>query len=141
MYCRNCGSEIEENAKFCKHCGAKQFDDTPEKITCKHCGAEIDSDCIVCPHCGKQVAELKTSEKIVINNNVSTVDGLAKKCNKWTSFFLCLFFGFLGAHKFYEGKVASGIWYLLTLGFAGFGWIIDLFSILFKPNPYYVIRN
>lgn len=56
--------------------------------------------------------------------------------SKWVSFFLCLFFGFLGAHKFYEGKVLFGIVYLFTLGFFGIGVIIDLIILIFKPNPY-----
>ncbi len=31
-----------------------------------------------------------------------------------------------------------GILYLLTWGIFGIGWIIDIFVLLFKPNPYYV---
>ena len=56
--------------------------------------------------------------------------------NKWVAFFLCLFFGMLGIHKFYEGRVLLGILYLCTLGLAGIGVIIDLVILLFKPNPY-----
>lgn len=56
--------------------------------------------------------------------------------NKWVAFFLCLFFGVLGVHKFYEGRVLLGILYLCTLGLAGIGVIIDLVILLFKPNPY-----
>ncbi len=58
--------------------------------------------------------------------------------NKWVAFFLCLFFGELGIHKFYEGKILLGIIYLCTVGLFGVGWIIDIFILLFKPNPYYV---
>lgn len=57
--------------------------------------------------------------------------------NKWITFLLCLFFGCLGIHKFYEGKILFGIVYLLTMGFAGIGVLIDLIIILFKPNPYF----
>ena len=57
--------------------------------------------------------------------------------SKWVAFFLCLFFGVLGIHKFYEGRVRLGIVYLLTLGLCGIGVIIDLIILLFKPNPYY----
>lgn len=57
--------------------------------------------------------------------------------NKWVAFLLCLFFGVLGIHKFYEGKVLLGIVYLLTGGICGVGVIIDLIVLLFKPNPYY----
>ena len=57
--------------------------------------------------------------------------------SKWVAFFLCLFFGVLGIHKFYEGRVLLGIVYLLTLGLCGIGVIIDLIILLFKPNPYF----
>ena len=53
--------------------------------------------------------------------------------SKWVSFFLCLFFGALGIHKFYEGRILMGILYLCTGGLIGIGVII----LLFKPNPYY----
>ena len=58
--------------------------------------------------------------------------------NKWTAFFLCLFLGFLGAHKFYEGRVGAGILYILTFGIFGIGWFFDCIILLFKPNPYYI---
>lgn len=57
--------------------------------------------------------------------------------SKWVSFFLCLFFGFLGVHKFYEGRVLLGILYIFTCGLFGVGVIIDLIVLFFKPNPYY----
>lgn len=57
--------------------------------------------------------------------------------SKWVSFFLCLFFGVLGAHKFYEGRILLGIVYIFTGGILGVGVIIDLIILLFKPNPYY----
>ncbi len=56
--------------------------------------------------------------------------------NKWVAFFLCLFFGTFGAHKFYEGRILLGIVYLCTLGIAGVGVVIDLVILFFKPNPY-----
>ena len=43
---------------------------------------------------------------------------------------LCLFLGYLGVHRFYEGKVVSGIICLLTGGFFGIGYIIDFIIIL-----------
>ena len=61
--------------------------------------------------------------------------------NKWVSWILCLFFGFLGAHKFYEGKTGEGFLYLFTVGLCGIGWIVDIFILLFKPNPYAVIKK
>ena len=57
--------------------------------------------------------------------------------NKWAAFFLCLFLGIFGAHKFYEGRILLGVIYLLTGGIVGIGVIVDLIILLFKPNPYY----
>lgn len=48
-----------------------------------------------------------------------------KHINPTVELCLCLFLGWAGAHKFYEGKIGMGILYLFTLGLFGFGWIID----------------
>ena len=34
--------------------------------------------------------------------------------NKWVAFLLCLFLGYLGIHKFYEGRILLGVVYLFT---------------------------
>ena len=47
---------------------------------------------------------------------------------------LCIFMGIWGAHKFYLGRYGLGILYLLTFGFVGYGWLIDLFILAFG-NP------
>ena len=57
--------------------------------------------------------------------------------SKWVSFFLCLFFGAFGLHKFYEERVLLGILYLFTFGIFGIGIFWDLITLFFKPNPYY----
>lgn len=79
-----------------------------------------------------------TPRGTVIYNHVNQAVYSGKLCNKWISFFLCLFFGYLGAHKFYERKTGIGFLYLFTLGIFGLGWIIDIVLILKKPNPYFV---
>jgi TM2 domain-containing membrane protein YozV len=42
---------------------------------------------------------------------------------------LCLFLGTLGIHRFYVGKVGTGILMILTLGGLGFWVLIDLIMI------------
>lgn len=117
---------------------------------CKHCGQAIPEDAVLCTHCGRQVEELKSNSEqpqVVINNtntnsnvnqntNINGNGGNPK--NKWVAFALCFFLGFVGAHKFYEGKIGMGILYIFTGGIFGIGVIIDLIKILTKPNPYYV---
>ena len=50
--------------------------------------------------------------------------------DKWVVFFLCFFLGWLGIHRFYVGKIGTGILYLFTFGFFGIGIFIDLILIL-----------
>jgi len=43
---------------------------------------------------------------------------------------LCFFLGALGAHRFYVGKIGTGILMLLTLGGFGIWAIVDLVMII-----------
>lgn len=52
-----------------------------------------------------------------------------KQTNPFVELLLCLFLGYLGAHRFYAGKKKSGLLYLFTLGVFGIGWIIDIVLI------------
>ncbi|OHD18538.1 MAG: hypothetical protein A2087_05160 [Spirochaetes bacterium GWD1_61_31] len=45
------------------------------------------------------------------------------------AYLLWWFLGVFGAHRFYLNKIGSGIFYLLTFGGFGIGWIIDLFTL------------
>lgn len=45
------------------------------------------------------------------------------------TYLLWFFLGAFGAHKFYLRQYGWGVAYLLTLGFLGFGVLVDLFTI------------
>jgi len=46
---------------------------------------------------------------------------------------LCFFLGYLGAHRFYAGKIGTGILMILTLG--GFGlWVLFDFIVILLGN-------
>lgn len=104
MYCNNCGKQIADGTKFCPECGVSQD------------GAAATQQPVI----------------NVVNNNTNVnknFGGYIPK-NKWVAFFLCLFLGYFGAHRFYVGKIGTGIIWLFTMGFFGIGWILDLIFIL-----------
>ena len=46
----------------------------------------------------------------------------------WVTFWLC-WFGGLGLHRFYAGKIGTGIIWMLTYGCFFVGWFRDLYKI------------
>lgn len=118
-------------------------DDMDDFNYCICCGRRLPDGADYCPTCGADIDQqgaqsTRPQINITINNINNAPVVIKRKKNKWTAFLLCLFLGFFGVHRFYEGKVATGILYLLTVGLAGFGWLIDCIILLTKPNPYYV---
>lgn len=112
---------------------------------CKFCGQVIDADCVICPKCGKQVEEIKYSrpDNIIINNNnnasssasASAMFGNASNVSpkSWlVTLLLCLFLGAIGIHRFYVGKIGTGILMILLLmtGISAIWAIIDLILII-----------
>ena len=111
---------------------------------CKECGEKIAKKAVVCPKCGCQVENTASAApQIVIENQNQNVQSqnavpVGKEKNKWVALLLLLFFGAVGGHKFYEGKIGMGVLYIFTLGLLGVGVIVDFFTLLFKPTHYYV---
>ena len=103
---------------------------------CKHCGAEINDNAVVCIKCGCAVNDSLYIEK-VLDPNVSDKDWLV-------TVILCLFFGYLGAHRFYVGKIGTAILMLLTCGGLGIWILIDFLTIIserFTDDNGKVLKN
>lgn len=115
---------------------------------CKYCGGKIPHDAVLCTLCGRQVEQLSqqaaqpqiivNNDNINRNNNTNMAGPAGRPKDKLVAVLLCFFLGVFGAHRFYEGKIGTGILYLFTFGLLGIGALVDLIILLFKPNPYYV---
>ncbi len=53
-----------------------------------------------------------------------------------TELFLCFFFGMLGLHRLYKGKLKTGLLMLVTFGGLGLWYVIDLGCILKRKWTY-----
>ncbi len=114
---------------------------------CPMCGAPLENG--VCDYCGyreqttssssgaSQTNQPTVQPQIIINNQTvqnpqirvsNVVPGISRK-SKMVALLLCIFLGGLGIHRFYVGKVGTGILYLLTGGIFGIGWIVDIILI------------
>ena len=52
--------------------------------------------------------------------------------SKLVTFLLCSILGYLGIHRFYTGKIWTGLLYLFTGGLWGFGVAFDIVVLLFN---------
>lgn len=81
---------------------------------CSQCGLQLKSDTKFCTQCGAS-----TSPSRETKSDKSAVSALL----------LCIFLGSLGLHRFYVGKIKTGILMLLTGGGLGIWTLIDLIQI------------
>lgn len=110
-------------------------------MKCKNCGANVEN-AQACPNCGTILqAGNSTPQQIptIIINNVNKNEntntnagyggnGISHK-SKMVALILAIFLGCLGIHRFYVGKVGSGIIWFLTGGLFVCGWIYDIAKI------------
>ncbi|MDD7275938.1 MAG: TM2 domain-containing protein [Treponema sp.] len=99
---------------------------------CKNCGKEIDEDARFCPECGTAQRRGETVTMESGNLGPSQNTNVSPK-SRTTVALIALFFGSLGIHRFYVGKVGTGILQILLTCCFGLGcvWaLIDLIIIL-----------
>lgn len=98
----------------------------PSPITatmpCRVCDAEISAIARECPHCGAQQFDAPETA-------VAKVDAPSKH-RALTTGLLCLLLGVFGAHRFYVGKVGTGLLQLCTIGGLGLWWLFDVILIV-----------
>ena len=94
-------------------------------VYCTACGKQIHETAFSCPACGA----VQTSRPAVAAVAVPAISSPTDK-RILPAFLLCFFLGIFGAHRFYVGKVGTGIAQIFTIGGLGFWTLFDLILIL-----------
>lgn len=112
-------------------------------MKCPQCGAFIARGKNECEYCGWWKQQEAPAEKPaivyverqappVVHERVVYVERPAATATRrrGVALLLCFLLGWVGAHRFYLGKIGTGILYLLTGGFMGIGVAVDFLSLL-----------
>lgn len=128
MFCKNCGTAMNDNQDFCTNCGAKKGNG--DKF-CANCGQPVNLGADVCLNCGASV-------KKPLGN---IVDGTLGGQSKLVIALLCFFLGSIGIHNFVMGETKKGIFKIVMtfcFGISVIFMLIDLVKILtntYEVNP------
>lgn len=94
----------------------------PTTKFCTSCGSSMEANSKFCSSCGASQGK--------VNHSTGSAAGAISPKSGLTTFLLCLFLGNLGVHRFYVGKIGTGILMLLTGGGLGLWYLYDLISIV-----------
>lgn len=114
----------------CPRCHRHIIVDADEHIArCDYCGTPVLLDGAPLPYTPDPGPR---TESRLRGRYTGATDVYAPQSEKnwWVAFLLCLFLGTVGVHRFYTGKVGSGVLYVLTGGLFGIGWLVDLVRLL-----------
>ena len=116
MFCKNCGTALNENQAICLNCGVKVGEGN---TFCPNCGNATTPDAEFCMNCGVALSKAKGD--------------LGGK-DKLTMALICFFLGGLGVHNFMMGETKKGIVKLVAsfclVGLGGILALIDFIKIL-----------
>lgn len=117
---------------------------SPRDASLNSCGLENLSPALQCSGRGvckiwdKEAEDLGSPDAVTFcecERDWADPECTTRRKSQTVAFLLSLFFGYLGVDHFYMGFWTSGIFKLLTLGGAGFWWIIDFIRVGSAPVP------
>lgn len=145
--CVKCGCPIDPRFPVCQRCGVP----TAASAAASTAASAIRQAADIARSVGREVTQ-SASHTFDISDNESFANGYHydsfQGCyvddysgrplkNKTLALLLSIFFGYLGVHRFYEGKIFTGILYAITGGLFTIGWIVDIIRIATKKKKYY----
>jgi len=100
-------------------------------MICTQCGRENPMDAAFCTGCGAPMPQPSTPPNYYAQPNTPPYyyPQPCSPSSRWIAFILCFFVGVLGIHRFYVGKIGTGLLYLFTGGLFGIGWLVDIIMI------------
>ncbi len=96
-FCTHCGSQLEDDSKFCPQCGARQDESVEAEVVNESTEHNSFKD--------NFSQDLKNATKFT-GDNISP-------CSRVAAALLAFFLGGFGIHRFYVGRVASGVFMLI----------------------------
>jgi TM2 domain-containing membrane protein YozV len=100
MYCQKCGKELPDQASFCPSCGHPAHPEVRGETRAAGMGPGYSAEKPVSPF------------------------------NRLVTLLLCIFVGALGVHRFYVGKIGTGVAMIFTLGGLGIWVLVDFIMII-----------
>lgn len=137
IYCRHCGSEVNNNAVYCMTCGKKPLNGVN---FCQNCGYKTSENQEICINCGVLLQDETKTEEIVDHElnldgiseyykeefkKIKNSDGSYKGKWNWAAFFL----GVLWA--FYKGMWQLGIIIFIIAFITSWSYIIPFLIWIF----------
>lgn len=101
MYCRNCGRQLEDNTRFCPDCGCPVENGTGNNTAFTAGGTQ----------------------------NTQTFAKPVSGYSRGLALIFAVLLGTIGVHRFYVGKIGTGILWILTFGCFGIGTLVDTIMI------------
>jgi hypothetical protein len=99
-------------------------------------GAMVQSSLVYCQRCGSAMErEDRFCRKCGWDSTAAGAPAPAAPANvsdkrRLAAAILCFLLGVFGVHRFYVGKIGTGLLWLFTLGFLGLGMLADFILIL-----------
>lgn len=126
MECPNCGAQVV--GSVCEYCGSILKSADPQVVIVNNYygpdakPGQADASQWSTP----QTAYSPQASGAAPASSAPAVDPNVSPKSRTITVLLAVFFGYLGVHRFYSGRIGLGVLYLLTCGLFCFGWGIDI---------------